>query len=116
MSPSPTTEFKYVPLEDNFSFSAACDFNREHNAEHTCYVYAEPDGTVREITYFEFGRAVHRAAHILRPSRKGEDNATVAIIANSDTLLYNAVTVGLIKAGLVVRWTPIYMSQDRTNP
>ncbi|KAI4521222.1 acetyl-CoA synthetase-like protein, partial [Schizophyllum commune Loenen D] len=101
MSPSPTTGFSYVPLEDNLSFSAACDFNRQHNAEHTCYVYAEPDGTVREITYLEFGRAVHRAAHILRPSRQGEDNATVAIIANSDTLLYNAVTVGLIKAGLV---------------
>ncbi|KAI5884844.1 uncharacterized protein SCHCODRAFT_02521790 [Schizophyllum commune H4-8] len=115
MGLSSTDEFTYVPLENNLSFSAACDFNREHNAEHTCYVYAEPDGTVCEVTYLEFGRAVHRAAHILRPSRKGEDNATVAIIANSDTLLYNAVTVGLIKAGLVVRWTPL-TGRECTNP
>ncbi|KAI5827846.1 acetyl-CoA synthetase-like protein [Schizophyllum commune Tattone D] len=94
--------FVNVPLEANLAFPAACDFNLKHNPEQTCYVYAEADGTVREITYLEFGRAVHRAAHALRPSRSGDhDGAVVAIIALSDTLLYQAVNIGLMKAGLV---------------
>ncbi|KAL1718564.1 hypothetical protein EV715DRAFT_291172 [Schizophyllum commune] len=94
--------FVNVPLEANLAFPAACDFNLKHNPEQTCYVYAEADGTVREITYLEFGRAVHRAAHALRPSREGgEDGSVVAIIALSDTLLYQAVNIGLMKAGLV---------------
>ena len=74
--------FVNVPLEANLAFPAACDFNLKHNPEQTCYVYAEADGAVREITYLEFGRAVHRGAHALRPSRSGDhDGAVVAIIA-----------------------------------
>ena len=68
--------FVNVPLEANLAFPAACDFNLEHNPEQTCYVYAEADGTVRKVTYLEFGRAVHRAAHALRPPRgDGKDGA-----------------------------------------
>ncbi|KAL1690000.1 hypothetical protein GGG16DRAFT_103376 [Schizophyllum commune] len=94
--------FVNVPLEANLAFPAACDFNLKHNPEQTCYVYAEADGTVRKVTYLELGRAVHRAAHALRPSRDGNhDGAVVAIIALSDTLLYQAVNIGLMKAGLV---------------
>ncbi|KAI4521215.1 acetyl-CoA synthetase-like protein [Schizophyllum commune Loenen D] len=94
--------FVNVPLEANLAFPAACDFNLKHNPDQTCYVYAEADGTVREVTYLEFGRAVHRAAHALRPLREGgQDGAVVAIIALSDTLLYQAVNIGLMKAGLV---------------
>ncbi|KAL1663173.1 hypothetical protein GGF50DRAFT_116273 [Schizophyllum commune] len=94
--------FVNVPLEANLAFPAACDFNLKHNPEQICYVYAEADGTVREVTYLEFGRAVHRAAHALRPSRGGNhDGAVVAIIALSDTLLYQAVNIGLMKASLV---------------
>ncbi|KAL1699761.1 hypothetical protein EV121DRAFT_295859 [Schizophyllum commune] len=93
--------FVNAPLEANLAFPAACDFNLKHNPQQTCYVYAEADGTVREVTYLEFGRAVHRAAHALRPSRNGDHDGVVAIIALSDTLLYQAVNIGLMKAGLV---------------
>ncbi|KAL1743867.1 hypothetical protein HDZ31DRAFT_39949 [Schizophyllum fasciatum] len=89
----------HVPLEKGLLFPQASDFNLEHNPDFTCFAYAEADGTVREITYLEFGRAVHRAAHALR--REGPEGTVVAFIALSDTLLYHAITVGLMKAGFV---------------
>ncbi|KAI4521212.1 acetyl-CoA synthetase-like protein [Schizophyllum commune Loenen D] len=96
-----TNTFVDVPLEDNLPLADVVDFHLEHNPDKTCYACAEPDGTLREITYREFGRAVHRAAHALRPAQQGADGAVVAIIALSDTVLYHAITIGLMKAGLV---------------
>ncbi|KAL1679196.1 hypothetical protein EV122DRAFT_277408 [Schizophyllum commune] len=98
---SSSSTFTHVTLEENLSIPAAADFHLKHNPDFAFYVFTEPDGTVREITNLEFARAVHRAAHALRPSREGEDGAVVAVIALSDTALYQAVTVGLMKAGLV---------------
>ena len=110
-----SSTFTYVPLQEDVSIPAAVDFHLKHNPEHAFYVFAEPDGTVRKITYLEFARAAHRAAHALRPvnqdekaSREGEDGAVVAVIALSDTILYHAITVGLMKAGLVVRFVPLF--------
>ncbi|KAL1699760.1 hypothetical protein EV121DRAFT_295858 [Schizophyllum commune] len=98
---SSSTAFTHVTLEENLSIPAAVDFHLKHNPDFAFYVFTEPDGTVRKISNLEFARAVHRAAHALRPSREGEDGAVVAVIALSDTALYQAVTVGLMKAGLV---------------
>ncbi|KAL1690001.1 hypothetical protein GGG16DRAFT_103377 [Schizophyllum commune] len=98
---SSSSSFTHVTLEENLSIPAAVDFHLKHNPDFAFYVFTEPDGTVREIANLEFARAVHRAAHALRPSREGVDGAIVAVIALSDTALYQAVTVGLMKAGLV---------------
>ncbi|TRM56540.1 hypothetical protein BD626DRAFT_466271 [Schizophyllum amplum] len=98
--------FTHLPLERGCSFSAAADFNVAHNPGHTCFAYADADGVVRKITYLEFGRAMHRAAHVLRPVGQGQDGAVVAFIALSDTLVYQAVVTGLVKAGLVSRAHP----------
>ncbi|KAJ7153945.1 hypothetical protein C8R43DRAFT_1096467 [Mycena crocata] len=70
---------------------------------HPLYVYAEPDpsDTVVPITNLEFNRATHRAAHILRPAHQGADQEIVAVLALSDTLLYQALLVGLIRANLI---------------
>ncbi|KAJ7617794.1 hypothetical protein FB45DRAFT_932692 [Roridomyces roridus] len=65
-----------------------------------CYVYAESNDVVT-ITHLEFGRATHRAAHLLRPNREGKDGKVVAIIAESDTMVYNAIFVGLMTANLI---------------
>ena len=100
---SSSSAFTHVTLEENLSIPAAVDFHLKHNTDFAFYVFTEPDGAVRAITNLEFARAVHRAAHALRPSREGEDSAVVAVIALSDTALYQAITVGLMKAGLVVR-------------
>lgn len=65
--------------------------------------YSEGPGSLTEISFLEFGQAAHCASHLLRPGRAGSDGAVVAIIANIDTLLYQAIVAGLMRAGLVVR-------------
>jgi acyl-coenzyme A synthetase/AMP-(fatty) acid ligase len=59
-------------------------------------------GAVESVSWLEFGRAIHRVAHAVRPERIGHDGDIVGIIVNTDTLLYVAVHLGLMKAGLVV--------------
>ncbi|KAL1743883.1 hypothetical protein HDZ31DRAFT_39972 [Schizophyllum fasciatum] len=93
--------FTDVPLEDGLSMADAVDFHLERNPDRACFVYGVPDGRVCTVSYREFGCAVHAVAHALRPARQGADGAVVAVIALSDTLLYHAVTAGLMKAGLV---------------
>ncbi|KAJ7634662.1 hypothetical protein FB45DRAFT_669383, partial [Roridomyces roridus] len=74
----------------------------EKNAEHPSrpfFVYCNPENDhVVTITQLEFGRATHRAATLLR---KGPDSQVVAILAQSDTILYHALIVGLMTANLV---------------
>ncbi|KAJ7446338.1 hypothetical protein FB451DRAFT_1055265 [Mycena latifolia] len=63
---------------------------------HPSFVYAKPDPSeeIVSITSLEFARATHRAAQVLRPNR-------VAILVLADTLLYQALIIGLMAANLV---------------
>ncbi|KAJ7153064.1 putative aminoadipate reductase [Mycena crocata] len=67
------------------------------------YLYAAPDPSFAcgIVTHLEFGRATHRAAHILRPNREGSDGQVVALVAQSDTVLQHAVVAGLMTANLI---------------
>ncbi|KAJ7198969.1 hypothetical protein GGX14DRAFT_525295, partial [Mycena pura] len=67
---------------------------------HPVFVYAE-ELRVVTISGLEFGHAVHRAAHLLRPPGQGSDGQVVAVIALSDTVVYQAVCVGLITANFI---------------
>ncbi|KAJ6473883.1 hypothetical protein C8R45DRAFT_835129, partial [Mycena sanguinolenta] len=72
------------------------------NPSGSFYIYAEPSSSeLMTITQLEFGRATHRAARIVRPQGEGSDGQVVAVIAQSDTVLYHAVLVGLMTANLV---------------
>ncbi|KAG9309638.1 putative aminoadipate reductase [Chiua virens] len=77
------------------------------------FVYADADApdTLTEISFLEFGRAAHRIAHALRPSRRGQDGDVVMIIANTDTILHHAVAMGLSIAG----WIP-FPASPRNSP
>lgn len=93
------------PLDGSCLITEALDFNFHHNANQPFYVYAgdhKPE-TIVSISHLEFGRACHRVAHSFRPKRAGPDSQVVAIIGLVDTLLYHALTVGLITAGFIVR-------------
>ncbi|KAJ7077669.1 putative aminoadipate reductase, partial [Mycena belliarum] len=81
----------------------AIAYQSRTNPAHPFYVYAKPDPSdeIVTITSLEFARATHRAAHLLRPNRNGADGEVVAIIALSDTTLYEALIVGLITANLI---------------
>lgn len=100
-SPKPLV---YPPLDGSLILPEAVDFNAEHNPDVSVYVYAKDDGSddIVEISQLEFSRACHRVAHTLRPDREGVDGQVVAVIAVVDTILYQAIVVGIVRAGLVV--------------
>lgn len=80
------------------------EFNAIHNATRPFYTfYDEQVDDLRHVSHLEFYRACQRIAHAVRPNRQGPDNTIIGIIANSDTILYQALTLGVIYAGLIVR-------------
>lgn len=86
------------------------DFNMEHNASLPAFIYSNAPGSLTEISFLEFGRAVHRTGHIVRAGHQRADHEVVAIIANLDTLLYQTLIAGLMRAGLVVSFPQSPMS------
>ncbi|KAJ3851387.1 putative aminoadipate reductase [Lentinula lateritia] len=103
---------KSPTLDRSTTLPQLLKFHYEHNADQTLYVYSE-DGkaNLTEIKHLEFGRACHRAAHIIRPPhRSGPDREVVAIIAQVDTIVYTAVVAGLMEAGLI----PLLISPRNT--
>jgi acyl-CoA synthetase (AMP-forming)/AMP-acid ligase II len=93
----------YPPLDGSVTIPEAIDFHLKHNPQFPVYAFNQ-DGSdeITEISYLEFGRACDRVAHLLRPQR-GEDRPVVAFIALTDTIMYQALAVGMMRAGLVVR-------------
>ena len=80
------------------------DFHATHNANLPWYIFPSknsPDQLV-SLTYREMAEASHRVAHILRPNREGPDREVIALLLNTDTVLHNAVVLGLMRAGFVV--------------
>lgn len=95
-------------LDHHTTIPHVLQFHYEHNPEKPIYVYAEDgqdiDNGLTEIKYLEFIRASHRAAHLIRPHRSGQDREVVAIIALADTIVYTALVMGVMQAGLIVSW------------
>ncbi|KAG6855914.1 hypothetical protein H0H87_009480 [Tephrocybe sp. NHM501043] len=100
--PSSSSAPVLPPVEDLF-IPEAIDFNFKHNADQPFFTFSDPSASSEPtvISQLEFGRAAHRSAHALRPNRTGADGEVVAIVALSDTILYQAVVAGCIVAGLV---------------
>lgn len=92
----------YPPLDGSVLLPSLADFNLQHNASRPAFVYSEAVGSLTEISFLEFGRAAHRAAHHLLPKTECSKGEVVAIIANVDILLYAAIVAGLMTMGLVV--------------
>ena len=93
----------YPPLDGTVNIPETIEFNWIHNADYPAFVYSE-DGTnhLKEISNLEFGRACHRAAHVLRPGYATAIRPTVGFIALTDVLLYQAIVIGMMKANIVV--------------
>jgi len=93
----------FPPFDYSVTLPESVDFHRKHNPNETIYVFAEdgkPEPT--KISFLEFGRAADRVAHHIRPGRGGQDRQVIAFVALSDTLLYQAVTMGIMRAGFIV--------------
>ncbi|KII90646.1 hypothetical protein PLICRDRAFT_52360 [Plicaturopsis crispa FD-325 SS-3] len=90
------------PYDGSVYFPEAVDFHLKHNPDFAAYAFCRDDipESYTEITFLEFGRAAHRAAHHLRAPGTGSDGEVVAILANADALLYQTVVMGIMRAGL----------------
>lgn len=93
----------YPPLDGRSSLTLpeTLDFHSKHNPTLPVYVYANTcdSNETTAISYVEFGRACHRVARLVQPNGHLE---VVAFIALVDTIVYQAVIVGLMVAGAVV--------------
>ncbi|KAG1853273.1 putative aminoadipate reductase [Suillus tomentosus] len=92
----------YPPLDGSLSLPQLVEFNAQRNSDVAFFVYDKPDSNdLVSISHSDFYRACHRAAQAIRPASASADKEVVALIANSDTLLYQTVFMGMIFAGLV---------------
>ncbi|KAG2076577.1 acetyl-CoA synthetase-like protein [Suillus decipiens] len=106
-------DINYPPLDGSLSFPELLEFNAQHNSNVTFFIYDKPDSSdLVSISHSDFYRACHRAAQLIGPTCAGADREVVALISNSDTLLYQTVFVGMIFAGLV----PFPMSPRNSAP
>lgn len=98
----------FPPLDHSHLFPDLVNFHMERNPSVPFFVYTNESvpNSLTEISFLEFGRAAHRVAHALRPSRQGPDGEVVMVIANTDTIHYHAIVAGLSVAGWVVRSCP----------
>lgn len=92
----------YPPMDGSLTLSGLVDFNAQNNPTHPLFVYSETPETLTEIYFLEFACASHRIGHIIRPGRIGPEAEVVALIANTDSLLYEALFSGMMRAGIVV--------------
>jgi hypothetical protein len=91
----------YPPLDGSLFLPELLEFNARHNSNVTFYIYDKPGSSdLVSISHLDFYQACHRAAHEI--VHTGAEKEVVALIGNSDTLLYQTVFVGMIFAGLIV--------------
>jgi hypothetical protein len=92
------------PTDGSVILPETVDFHRKHNPAVPVYVFIEDGASnITQITNLEFGRACDRVAHHLRSGRRGPEREVVAVLALSDSLLYQTIVVGIMRAGLIVR-------------
>lgn len=87
------------------------DFHLEHNADCKYAILTSPleedlKNVPTNITWREFGRAVHRAAYTTRTALKSEGAPSagnvVSLLASTDVILYQATVLGIIQSGNIV--------------
>ncbi|KAF8892830.1 acetyl-CoA synthetase-like protein [Gymnopilus junonius] len=93
----------HPPLDGTVNIEEAIEFHWKHNADAPFYVFSE-DGKdiVTKISYLEFGRACHRVARYVGSRFKStERRPVIALIALADVAVYQAVCIGIMKAGFI---------------
>ncbi|KAJ7683143.1 hypothetical protein B0H17DRAFT_1205376 [Mycena rosella] len=101
MSTQTTISTVLPPLDCSLNISEIIDLQIVNENRGAAYAFADAAGHITEISYFEFGRAAHRVAHLLRPQRRGPEGQVLAIAGLADVLLYQTIVAGCIKAGIV---------------
>ncbi|KAI5999974.1 putative aminoadipate reductase [Pisolithus albus] len=107
-----STKRIYPPIDGSLFVPEMLEYNALHSPTHPFFVY--PDEQTKElhsISNLEFYRASQRVAHAVRPGRQGQDRKVVGIVANVDSILYQALFMGIIYAGLI----PLPMSPRNSS-
>jgi hypothetical protein len=80
------------------------DYRTFHDGSKPMFTFAFPgEEDLTEISFSDFGKAVHQVARLVRPDPfDGRDNEVIAILAHIDSLAYHILTMSIIRAGLTV--------------
>lgn len=93
------------PLDGSLrTVSDVADWHAKHNPSKPWLIFSSkalPE-QLTSLSYKEVNDASHRIAHLLRPNREGQDGEVIAVILNTDTVLYVAMLLGIMRAGFVV--------------
>lgn len=103
----------HAPLDGTLkSLPDFVDFHAKHNEKYPWFSFPTTNGkssdTTSSISFGEMARATHLVAHWLRPDGQGMDSEVVILFVHTDVPLYVATTLGIMRAGWVVRPLPFY--------
>ena len=109
----------WPPLDGSLSvIPDFIDFHEKHNASRPWAIFpsrTNPTNT-ETISFAEFAQATHNVAHAYRPGRKGPEGEVIGVLLNCDTVHYLAVSMGLVRGGLVVRNLVILVGLPSHSP
>ncbi|KZT05750.1 putative aminoadipate reductase [Laetiporus sulphureus 93-53] len=79
------------------------DFHAQHNPTRPMYHLISEDEKLSNttISFQQFAYATHRVARLFHSIHSTPGRPVVALLINCDTVLYHALLVGLVRAGLV---------------
>ena len=80
------------------------DFHAKYNANHPHFVFPSLSDPAKlaSLSFADIAEASHRVAHFLRPNGQGKIGDVIGILLHTDAVLYAAIFLGALRAGLVV--------------
>ncbi|KAJ7056386.1 putative aminoadipate reductase [Mycena amicta] len=101
MSDTTNNSIVLPPLDGSLRVNEIIDFHLTHRNLTPMFSFANEDDILTNISHFEYARAAHRVAHMVRPQRVGPEGQVIAIMALTDSFLYQTLVAGCIVAGFV---------------
>lgn len=99
-----TSSFVRPPTDGSISLERIIDFHLDNNPNHPfAILYDVHSRSQSTLTYKQLAHAVHRVAHLLNPGANIPQGTNIAIFVSADTIVYIALVLGAMRAGLVVR-------------
>ncbi|KAJ6534650.1 putative aminoadipate reductase [Mycena vulgaris] len=90
-----------LPDTSTLTLPEVLNVRMDDSPDSPMYVYAvEGEENITTISYLEFGRASHRASHALFPENTASQEV-IALIGLVDTIVYQAISMGIIVAGSI---------------
>lgn len=96
--------FKFPSADGSVSPALAIDFGLDQNfARLFAVLYDLKSATKTDLTFGQVARAAHLAAHLINPGATIPQGTHVGILVSTSSVVYIALILGTMRAGLVVR-------------